>query len=126
MTRKAYSIKTDTDRNILSIVSSAGECIPTAEANCDYQQFLEADESVKTYEVAYEYTFEGRLSKVRANRNRKLKETDKYTLSDYPISEEERTAWLNYRQALRDFLATLTEENIDSFEWPTRPDDENE
>ena len=123
---RTYVVKTDADGSIINIISSLGENIPINNGNWHYQQFLEADESIKTYEVAYEYTFEGRLNAVRTQRNQKLEGTDKYTLSDFPISEEERTAWLTYRQALRDLPETLTEENVDSFEWPTQPDEESD
>ena len=30
---------------------------------------------------------------IRSRRNRLLEESDKYMLTDYPISEEERAAW---------------------------------
>lgn len=39
---------------------------------------------------------------VRYHRDNKLKATDVYMLSDYPISEEQKQELLMYRQALRD------------------------
>lgn len=39
----------------------------------------------------------------RDERNKKLVETDKYVLPDFPISSEDKTKIINYRQELRDF-----------------------
>lgn len=39
---------------------------------------------------------------IRRKRNKLLKDSDKYMLADFPISEEQRTKVLEYRQALRD------------------------
>ncbi|WP_421908271.1 tail fiber assembly protein [Methanolacinia petrolearia] len=122
---RTYMVKTDADGNTI-IISSLGEYIPTDEGNSHYRQFLEADEEVKTYEVAYEYTYEGKLEVIRTQRNRKLDESDKYTLSDFPINDAKREEWLAHRQLLRDLPSTLTEENIDIFEWPAKPDDVTE
>lgn len=119
---RTYIVKTNGDGNLINIVSSLGEHIPIAEENQHYQQFLEADEFAKTFEVAYEYTFEGKKEVLRMVRNTKLEITDRRALEDYPQTTEERTEWLTYRQALRDLPDTLTKENIDSFEWPKRPD----
>ena len=38
---------------------------------------------------------------IRSRRNRLLEESDKYMLADYPITEEERKAWEEYRRRLR-------------------------
>ncbi|ADN36215.1 hypothetical protein Mpet_1456 [Methanolacinia petrolearia DSM 11571] len=123
MTEKTYNIKTNGYGDVISIFSSRGEYIPSDPGNCHYQKFLEAEESAKSYETAYEYTFEGRLEVVRAKRNRKLEESDKYTMPDFPIDDTEREEWLAYRQLLRDLPSTLTEENIDIFEWPMKPNE---
>ena len=120
---RRYIVGIDPDGNLLRIRSSLGECIPVDPGNSHYQQFLEADDSKKTYETAYEYTFEGKLETIRAQRNQKLEESDKYTISDFPIDDSERGEWLAYRQLLREIPSTLTEENIDNFEWPIRPDE---
>ena len=114
---------TDSKGNPLNIIRSDGAVIPIASDNCDYQKFLQAEESLKTYEVAYEYTFEGKLEVVKTQRNWKLEESDKYTFPDFPIDDAEREEWLAYRQHLRDLPSTITEENIDTFEWPARPDE---
>ena len=42
------------------------------------------------------------LPKIRKERDKLLKETDKYLLSDYPITLEQKNNYIIYRQYLRD------------------------
>lgn len=66
---------------------------------------------------------------LREKRNKLLKETDIYALSDYPFPDEmTRVAWRQYRQALRDIMSTATakltpkhELDDSGVEWPKRP-----
>jgi hypothetical protein len=44
------------------------------------------------------------LKTIRNIRNQLLKETDKYILSDYPITLEKQMIIKTYRQDLRDFI----------------------
>ena len=46
------------------------------------------------------------MLEMRRIRDGLLKETDKYTVSDFPMSDEERTALTQYRQELRDLPST--------------------
>ena len=57
-----------------------------------------------------------KLDEVRAERNRKLAETDFYALSDVTMSSEMST----YRQALRDITDSAT--SLDDVTWPTKPE----
>ena len=50
-------------------------------------------------------TVDERLGWLRANRDMKLTDTDKYLMPDYPISPEELVAIKAYRQLLRDLPA---------------------
>jgi len=62
------------------------------------------------------------LSAVRSDRNAKLYRSDWTVLPDAPITEAEQAAWLNYRQALRDFPSTITTETtLEELAWPTAP-----
>ena len=55
---------------------------------------------------------------LRADRNRKLAETDFYALSDVTMSNDMKT----YRQNLRDLPAGKdTVEKCDNATWPTKP-----
>lgn len=60
--------------------------------------------------------------KVKQIRNDLLKESDVYMLSDYPISEEEREKWKEYRQKLRDLtLQDSWPNDIVNIEIPVAP-----
>ena len=50
---------------------------------------------------------EQRKEQVRAVRNQYLKQTDKYMIADYPITDDERELYKQYRVYLRDY--TLSE-----------------
>ena len=50
---------------------------------------------------------EQRKEQVRAVRNRYLEQTDKYMITDYPITDDERGLYRQYRVYLRDY--TLSE-----------------
>ena len=58
---------------------------------------------------------------VRKERNAMLDATDKFIVSDYPISDEEKSAWLTYRQALRDITDGNTILDIENDFWPLPP-----
>lgn len=55
---------------------------------------------------------------MREKRNQLLFDSDKYMISDFPITEQERNKWKVYRQALRDLP-----KNIDIYDivWPLPP-----
>ena len=55
---------------------------------------------------------------VRADRDRRLQESDWSQLPDVPLTDDQRLAWVEYRQELRD-VTTQT----DPFEivWPVQP-----
>ena len=69
------------------------------------------------------------LKKLRENRDEKLKQTDQYSLPDFPHkSEEVKQAWLTYRQALRDLPANSPDASFDlntgkliGVTWPVPP-----
>lgn len=63
--------------------------------------------------------------RLRMHRDNLLKKCDWVTLPDVQLSEEKRTAWLNYRQALRDLPNNSTPELdgpfIKNVDWPKEP-----
>jgi hypothetical protein len=69
------------------------------------------------------------LKKLREQRDEKLKQTDKYGLTDYPFrSDQHKQAWLDYRRALRDLPYNSPNVSIDletgeltGVVWPTEP-----
>ena len=56
---------------------------------------------------APEKPVEEKEARVRQVRNQYLEQTDKYMITDYPVSDEERALYKQYRTYLRDY--TLTE-----------------
>ena len=46
---------------------------------------------------------EQRKEQVRAVRNQYLEQTDKYMIADYPITDDERELYKQYREYLRDY-----------------------
>ena len=48
-----------------------------------------------------------KMDYIRYTRDMLLKDSDKYILSDYPITEEKRQEWKDYRVLLRDFPTTI-------------------
>ena len=73
-----------------------------------------------------------KLNYIRYKRDKLLNESDKYILSDYPITEEKRQEWKDYRTLLRDFPSTITNitdititiddtETYTGFTFPTPP-----
>ena len=66
------------------------------------------------------YLLDNSWNAIRNERNKRLQDTDKYTISDWPHpTEEVKQAWLDYRQALRD-LPTNTEDPENPV-WPIQP-----
>jgi hypothetical protein len=59
-------------------------------------------------------------SALRTQRDALLAETDKYMLTDYPISSGNKTAMETYRNALRDLPSQVTDPR-DTVTWPTKP-----
>ena len=59
--------------------------------------------------------------RIRFNRNRMLRDTDWTQLSNINILEDEKTAWNQYRQSLRDIPQTFT--SPDDVTFPAMPAD---
>lgn len=68
----------------------------------------------------YAISSEVKASNCRSKRDSLLAETDKYMTIDYPITEECRAAFREYRQALRDI--TEQEGFPDNVIWPVMPE----
>lgn len=56
---------------------------------------------------------------VLAQRNSLLAASDWTQLPDSPLSDEEKTAWSEYRQQLRDMPSSFT--TVDEVVWPKAP-----
>ena len=64
------------------------------------------------------------LKRARNIRNELLNRTDRYVLSDYPISLDQQMIIKAYRQDLRNFINTNKEKilNGEKIDFPTQPD----
>lgn len=58
---------------------------------------------------------------IRRERNRKLALSDWTQVPDSPLSDSDKTAWANHRQALRDFPEVNTATTWEDIVWPTQP-----
>ena len=76
-----YDVEEDTEHSIADYMQINGEFILTV-----------SDEAI-----------EQRKEQVRAVRNSYLEQTDKYMIADYPITDEERELYKQYRVYLRDY-----------------------
>ena len=63
---------------------------------------------------------QGDWTRLRAERNRRLTECDWTQLPDSPLTQEERTSWCVYRQALRD-LPGQVGDPAGEIDWPETP-----
>ena len=62
--------------------------------------------------------FDFAMEELRVQRNRLLRETDFYALSDVTMSDDMKT----YRQKLRDITKGLTTvDEVNAVSWPTKP-----
>jgi len=78
--------------------------------------------------ITHEWIIDG----IRSRRNELLMDSDKYSLTDFPhSSEEKKQGWLTYRQSLRDITNNLDTTTItftididiqfQGLTWPTIP-----
>ena len=65
-------------------------------------------------------TDEQKLKQIRGWRNAELNDTDWTVLIDSPLSDADKTAWITYRQELRDLPATI---DVSNPVLPTKPSD---
>ena len=70
------------------------------------------------------------MKRLRYKRDLLLKQSDKYSLPDWPHSDSsKRQEWLDYRNSLRNLPSTTTPQfdsnnNLINVTWPTKPDAE--
>ncbi|MCC2602744.1 tail fiber assembly protein [Sphingopyxis yananensis] len=59
------------------------------------------------------------LASMRSRRDNLLSQSDHTQMPDYPLTSEQRTAWADYRQQLRDLPETITDPA--DIIWPVAP-----
>ncbi|MFR4148353.1 MAG: tail fiber assembly protein [Sutterella wadsworthensis] len=103
-----------------------GEYPPEAAVWCNergdcYIEEMESLDGVRLFQIVAvpKPTDEDFAVHVRAERDSKIAETDYLAMPDYPLSDEDRAAVMNYRQALRD---VPTQEGFPrNVVWPEAP-----
>ena len=90
--------------------------IPFNSDNTDYQEYLEWAKT-NTADPADTPTLDQQWAHVRAERDRRLAETDWTQTPDVP--QETIWKWKTYRQDLRDIPQKQTDPN--NITWPTKP-----
>jgi len=112
-------------------------CVPAAiyDLDVDYNNIVWNDDATpeqkptkeQVQEKIIELEAELQMKHLRFKRDKLLKESDVYSLQDFPHSNEAtKEAWLSYRQALRDLPANSTPEldengQLTNVSWPTPP-----
>jgi hypothetical protein len=103
-----------------------GEYPPEAAVFCNdsgkaYIKEIEPAEGVRRFQIVAvpEPTDEEVAEQVRAERDRRIAETDWYMMSDYPADPETLEVVKGYRKALRDI--TLQSGFPRAFKWPVVP-----
>lgn len=61
------------------------------------------------------------IAAVRRERDRRLASSDRYVLPDFPISETDRDAWMNYRADLRGLPEAQPSASLATVIWPALP-----
>ena len=85
---------------------------------------LPSDENPVTMGTfSYPTAMDMKLDYLKSVRQSQLDKSDKYMLSDFPITEEKREEWKVYRQAIRDLPENKNLEDMDPYgvNWPTEP-----
>ncbi len=73
-------------------------------------------------EYAWVFNNDALFEEMRNRRNEKLKSCDWTQFGDCPLTDEKKTEWVTYRQALRDVPTNNRHiANISQVSWPTEP-----
>jgi hypothetical protein len=105
------------NNTILKITEYGTLVIPFHGSNSDYQEYLQWLEAENLPEDA-DPTPTPTWDEIRSQRDLLLKETDWVGLTD--INLQNKQAWLDYRQALRDIPQNFT--NPEDVVWPVKPE----
>lgn len=74
---------------------------------------------METLEINEEQMLDYHISWARSERNYRLAACDWTQMPDADLTDEQRQAWANYRQQLRDLINNITDTR--PLDWPTKP-----
>ena len=110
-----YESLDDTDKTVWVAKTASGSNVIESYEQTKTEIILVTDDTI-TLSTANEVLIE----RLRMERNMLLRDSDKYMLDDWPhTSPAVKTAWVDYRQALRD-METIAEDP-ENPKWPTKP-----
>ena len=79
-----------------------------------------ADETFTSVSNEETKTPEELLQRLKETRNYMLTKSDWTQGNDSPLTDEKKTEWATYRQAVRDITDSAT--SLDDVTWPTKPE----
>lgn len=101
----------------IELQASDDEFLYIGEANQLTQKVVDGE----LVEFETEIVFD-KIREIRLDRNALLSKSDWTQLPDSPLNEEQKAAWAEYRQALRDIPNTGVL-STDLIQWPQPPED---
>jgi len=106
--------------SVQAVIDGSTMSVPLDLGNRHYAEIMRQVEAGElTIEPDPGPTEEQIAAQVRGERDRLIAETDHLVMPDYPLTDSERTAIADYRQALRDVpQQTGFPTDVD---WPTKP-----
>ena len=111
-----YESLDDTDKTVWVAKTASGSNVIESYEQTKTEIILVTDDTI-TLSTANEVLIE----RLRVERNVLLRDSDKYMLDDWPhASPDIKTAWVEYRQTLRDLPANTTDPTNPV--WPTPPE----
>lgn len=103
----------DSESNVITILRNV------VHPNANFEAVWKEQFNASSWEAHVEVpTDEVRLDKVRARRNMLLTACDWTQIPDAALSADDKTAWADYRQALRDLPSTF---DVNAPAWPIDP-----
>ena len=124
-------IVVDQDLNITNIYACSVECnypehltqipVPKGENAAHYSPVRNSDGTIGLVkdQAKIDNWIQGRFRVLRDQRNSLLTKCDWTQANDVQLTDDQKAAWRQYRQALRDITTTTTDP--DSVVWPTPP-----
>lgn len=115
---------------IQEVLDENGDVVATREQVRDQivaeEEAAEAERLADEESTAVRQADEASQNKIdnqRRLRDARLRETDIYSISDWPHADDAaRTAWFTYRQELRDLPTHANWPDLEDDDWPTSPD----
>jgi hypothetical protein len=89
----------------------------------EVQRRISEEQEAERKRLEYMQRPENLAQTIREERDRRLSNSDKYVLIDFPSTEEQKIAWMTYREQLRDMtrLEGFPWNGVEDAPWPVEP-----